>query len=219
MTRPFDIRLPLERAYQREAMLAVELLDPVTLERVAHGVTVTAVGLPGLPIVNGSGLFVWLRQSMADFRKLVVDPGTRPFAPLEIAAADVRTPLHTALLAPLASYPFTAGLTVIRATLVERRVPLGQRPEPVAGAAIRLEWLHEDGIAWVDAPARVRTGAAGEFTVVLRLGAGQVPTLDAQGRMTIRLFARRAAGGEQHQEFQLPLGRVADAIHAWDELV
>lgn len=55
MTRPFDVRLPPEQAYSREAMLAVELLDPVTLERISHGVKVTAVGLTSTPIANFSG--------------------------------------------------------------------------------------------------------------------------------------------------------------------
>lgn len=219
MARPFDIRLPPEQAYRREAMLAVELVDPVTLERVAQGVTVTAIGLAGLPIVNFGGLFVWLKQPDAGFRKLVVDPGMRPFAPVEVAAALVQRPLHTVELQPLANYPFTAGLTALRGSLVEHQVPLGGVPQPVAGATIRLEWLHEDGTTWVAAPARARTGASGEFTIVLRHAPSQVPALDAQGRMSVRLFAARAAGSEKHQEFQLPHGRVADAVHAWDELV
>jgi hypothetical protein len=45
-----------------------------------------------------------------------------------------------------------------------------------------------------------------------------VPTLDAQGMMTIRLFAKRAAGGEKHKELQLLQGRVTDATYAWDQL-
>jgi len=219
MTRPFDIRLPLEQAYRREAMLALELLDPVTLERVAQGVTVTAIGLAGPPIVNFGGLFVWLRQPVSAFQKLVIDPGTRPFAPMEIAASQVQRPLHTVELAPLAHYPFTPGITAIRGSLVERKVPAGGTPEPVAGAMIRLEWLHDDGIAWVPSPAIARTNAGGDFTSVLRHAPGQAPALDAQGRMTIRLFARRGAGGEKHQEIQLPHGRVLDARYAWNELV
>lgn len=219
MARPFDVRLPIEAAYRREAMLAVELLDPVTLERVAHGVTVTAIGLAGLPIVNFGGLFVWLKQPVSGFTKLLVDPGVRPFAPMEIAAAAVQRPLHTVELQPLAHYPFTPGVTAIRGSLFEHRVPPGTPPDPVGGAAIRLEWLHEDGSTWVASPARAQTDAHGDFTTILRHAPGHVPALDAQGRMTIRLFAGRASDGEKHQEFQLPHGRVADAIYVWDELV
>ena len=76
MSRPFDVRLPLEQAYLREAMLAVELLDPVTLERVSHGVKVTAVGLTSTPIVNFGGLFVWLKQPTTNFQKLIIEPGS-----------------------------------------------------------------------------------------------------------------------------------------------
>ncbi len=219
MARPFDVRLPLEQAYRREAMLAVELLDPVTLERVSQGVTVTAPGLAGAPIVNFGGLFVWLRQSTANFQKLVIDPGTRPFERMEIAAAQVQRPLHTVELKPLANYPFTPGITAIRGALYEKKVPTGQTPRPVPGATIRLAWLHEDNVTWISAPATAVTDAKGDFTSILRLAPVDVPALDAQGKMSIRLFAKRAAGGEKHQAFQLRPGRVADLACAWDELV
>lgn len=216
---PFDVRLPFERAYLREAMLAVELLDPVTLERVSQGITVTAAGLVGTPIVNFGGLFVWLRQSTAHFQKLVIAPGTWPYEPMEIPAAQVQRPLHTVELKVLANYPFTPGTTAIRGALYEKKVPAGQAPQPVAGAAVRLAWLHEDKLTWIAAPATAVTNARGEFTALLRLAPKDVPALDAQGKMSVRLFAKRAAGGEKHQQFQLPHGRVADAAYAWDELV
>jgi hypothetical protein len=219
MARPFDVRLPLERAWLREAMLAVELLDPVTLERVSQGVTVTADGLAGSPIVNFGGLFVWLRQSTVNFRKLVIEPGTRPFERMEIAAAQVQRPLHTVELTPLVNYPFTPGTTAIRGALYEKKLPLGQAPQPVPGAAIRLAWLHEDKLTWIPMPARAVTNAQGSFVSILRFAPKDVPALDAQGKMSVRLFAKRAAGGEKHQQFQLPHGRVADATYAWDELV
>jgi hypothetical protein len=219
MARPFDVRLPLEQAWRRQAMLALELLDPVTLERVSQGVTVTAPGLAGAPVVNAGGLFVWLRQSTANFQKLVIEPGTRPFERMEIAAALVERPLHTVELKPLANYPFTPGITAIRGALYEKKLPPGQAPQPVPGATIRLAWLHEDNITWVSAPATAVTDASGDFTAILRLAPVDVPAVDAQGKMSVRLFAKRAAGGEKHHMFQLPLGRVADATYAWDELV
>jgi hypothetical protein len=219
MARPFDVRLPLERAWLREAMLAVELLDPVSLERVSQGVKVTAAGLAGIPIVNVGGLFVWLKQSMAHFDKLVIEPGTRPFERMEIAAAQVARPLHTVELRPLVSYPFTPGLSAIRGALYETRPPLGQLPQPVPGAAIRLAWLHEDKLTWISAPATAMTDAQGSFAAILRLAPKDVPALDAAGKMSVRLFAKRAAGGEKHQQFQLAHGRVVDATYAWDELV
>src|ERR1043165_4088706 len=86
MARLFDVYLPLERAYTREAMLAVELLDAVTLARVQQGVEVTAKGLTGKPIVNHGGLFVWLKEDPTNFEKLLVEPGSRPLARGEIPA-------------------------------------------------------------------------------------------------------------------------------------
>jgi hypothetical protein len=218
MSRPFDVGLPLEQAYLRESMLAVELLDPVTLERVSQGVQVTAVGLTSTPIVNFGGLFVWLKQPTTNFQKLIIEPGTQPFERMEIAAAQVQRPLHTVELKPLANYPFTPGITAIRGSLYEKKVPLGERPEPIPGATIRLEWLHEDKVTWIPSPATAVTNAKGDFTSILRLAPVEVPALDAQGKMFIRLFAKRAAGGEKNNDYQLPPGRVVDATYAWDEL-
>lgn len=218
MSRPFDVRLPLEQAYLREAMLAVELLDAVSLERVSQGVQVTAEGLVGTPIVNFGGLFIWLKQPTTNFQKLIIEPGAQPFERVEIPAAQVQLPLHTVELKPLANYPFTPGMTAIRGSLYKKKVPVGTTPEPIPGATIRLEWLHEDNLTWIPSPATAVTNVNGDFTSILRLAPVEVPALDAQGEMSIRLFAKRAAGGEKHHEFQLPHGRVADETYAWDEL-
>lgn len=217
--RPFDVRLPLERAWVREAMFAVELLDPVTLARVARGVTVTAVGLAGAPIVNFGELFVWLKEPLANFRKLVIEPGTRPFERMEIAAAQVQRPLHTVELKPLANYPFAPGVTVIRGSLYEKDAGPGTKPSPIPGAAIRLAWLHEDNVTWLFSAATAVTNANGDFTAILRLAPDDVPAIDAARRISIRLFARRAGGGEKHYESHLPHGRVADRTYAWDQMV
>lgn len=218
MSRRFDVYLPLERAHSREAMLAVELLDAVTLERVSQGVEVTAKGLTGKPIVNHGGLFVWLKEDTAKFEKLLVEPGPQPFERVEIPAAQVNRPLHTVELKPLASYPFTPGITAIRGSLIESVPAPGVEPVAIPGATLRLEWLHEDGLTWKPSPATAVTDKAGDFTLILRLAPAEVPTLDAQGNMSIRLFAKRAAGGEKHKELQLLQGRVTDATYAWTEL-
>jgi hypothetical protein len=219
MARPFDVGLPLEQAHLREAMFALELLDPVTLERVSHGVKVTAVGLAGTPIVNFGGLFVWLRQSTINFEKLTIEPGTRPFERMEIPAAQVAQPLHRVELKPLANYPFTPGITAIRGALYETTVPLGATPAPIPGATIRLAWLHEDNVTWIASPATAVTNDKGVFTSILRLAPEDVTAQDAEGKISIRLFVMRAAGGEKQHEFQLPHGRVVDATYAWDQLV
>jgi len=218
MSRHFDVYLPLERAYSRDAMLAVELLDAVTLERVSQGVEVTAKGLTGKPIVNYGGLFVWLKEDATKFETLLVEPGRQPFERVEIPAAQVKRPLHTVELKPLASYPFSPGITAIRGSLIETVPAQGVAPVAIRGATIRLEWLHEDGVTWKPSPSTVVTDKAGDFTSILRLAPVDVPTLDAHGKMTIRLFAKRAAGGEKHKQFQLLQGRVTDATYAWDQL-
>lgn len=217
MSRHFDVYLPLERAYSREAMLAVELLDAVTLERVSQGVEVTAKGLTGKPILNYGGLFVWLKEDTTKFETLLIEPGPQPFERVEIPAAQVTRPLHTVELKPLASYPFFPGITAIRGSLTETVPAQGVAPVAIPGATIRLEWLHEDGVTWKSSPATVVTDKAGDFTLILRLAPVDVPTIDAHGTMTIRLFAKRAAGGEKHKEFQLLQGRVTDATYAWDQ--
>jgi len=230
MSRRFEVYLPLERAYSREAMLAVELLDSVTLERVTQGMQVTAKGLTGRPIINAGGLFVWLKEDATKFEKLIVEPDGGPFEGTEIPASQVNRPLHQLQLKPLASYPFSPGSTAIRASLHEKRVPLGTKPVPIAGATIGIEWLDDDGVTWHPWQAPAMTNEAGDFIATLRLARGQSPRadqpprsdqqprLDAQGRMTIRLTAKRATGPQKQKNFQLPQGRVTDETYAWDEL-
>jgi hypothetical protein len=219
MARSFEVLRPLERAYTREAQLAVELLDAVTLERISEGVVVTAHGLFGKPKLNGGGLFVWVNEDVTKLVKLAIEPRTVPFEGVEIPAAQVSRPLHRVELQPLASYPFAAGVTAIRGSLYENRPPPGATPEPIARATIRLEWLDDDGTTWRPWQAPALTNAAGDFTAILRLARPQVPKLDSQEKMTVRLFARRASGPQKQSTFQLPQGRVADETYAWDELL
>ncbi|MEO8186105.1 MAG: hypothetical protein ABI580_01925 [Burkholderiaceae bacterium] len=218
MSRRFEVGQPLERAYTRKAMLGIELLDAVTLERVAQGIEVTAKGLTGKPIVNESGLFVWLQEDVTKLERVIVEPRAAPFERVEIAAAQVTRPLHRVELMPRASYPFSPGITAIRGSLYEKRVPLGTAPAAIAGATIRLEWLDDDGATWHPWQAPSATGAAGDFASILRLSHAQVPKLDAQEKMNVRLFAKRAAGPQKQKTFQLLQGRVADEIFAWDDL-
>jgi len=230
MSRRFEVRLPLERAYTREAMLAVELLDSVTLERVTQGLKVTARGLAGKPVMNAGGLFVWHKEDVSKFEKLIIEPGDAPFEGVEIPEAQVNRPIHQVQLRPLAIYPFSPGITAIRGSLYEKRVPLGTRPVPIPGATIRVEWLDDDAVTWHPWQSLAVTNAAGAFVTILRLARGQSPRadqppradqqprLDAQGRITIRLTAKRSTGPQKQKNFQLPLGRVADETYAWAEL-
>jgi hypothetical protein len=195
-------------------------LERIRLERIprgtAQGMEVTAQGLTGKPVVNESGIFVWLEEDITKLEKVVVEPGALPFERVEIAAAQVARPLHRVQLMPLGSYPFSPGVTGIRGSLYETRVPLGTYPEAIA--------------TWRPWQAPAVTNKAGDFTSILRLARGQSPQadqppradqqprLDAKGMMTVRLFAKRAAGPQKQKSFQLLQGRVADEILAWDEL-
>jgi hypothetical protein len=222
MARPFDVYEPIERAWTRKGTLAVEVLDGVTLERLSRGVTVRAKGLRATPIVNHGGLFVWRGGSLAGFAGVVVDPGTLPFAGVELAQADVALPLHTVALQPLAQYTFAPGTSAIRGSLIETVPPPGVAPTPIANAAIRLEWLDDDGTTWHQPPQRFLTDARGEFAAFIPFLPADVPQLDAGGALTLTLIANRAPLGQPPNEksiqFAHPQGRVADATYAWDQL-
>jgi hypothetical protein len=220
----FVIRKPLERAYSRRALFALELLDGVTLARVSDGVTVVADGLSTRAVVNASGLFVWCGGDLAALRKISIDPGTLPFEACQVDRAAIRLPNEVTPieLSPRIDYAVPSGITGLRGTLVEdRAAPL----VPVPNVEIRLTWLDEDGITWHDAPTRSRTNASGDFVAILRVAAAEVPQVDASGAVTVRLHARRDAANERSSiNVKLMQGRVADPTtldtktFAWDEL-
>lgn len=232
MTRRFAVSLPLEIAYKREAMLAVELLDAVTLERVTRGVEVIAKGIAGKPVVNHGGLFVWVKQDATKFAGLSIDPFAAPFDPVELTAAQVSRPIHSVQLHPLPSYPFAPGITAIRGRLVESDSMPPQVPRvAIPGATIRFEWLDDDGITWHPWQAPRVTTKTGDFTAIVRLARGRLhpgsppappkpdePRLDAAGNLSIRVFAKGANGAQKQKIYPLPQGRVTDKTFAWDDL-
>ena len=223
MSRPFEVQL--EKAYARRVLFALELLDAVTLSRVSQGVKkVVALGLEGEPTVNSSGCFVWLDQDIGNLQKVTFDLGVLPYESIELAAADVKLPLTTIELQPRADYPFAAGTTGIRGTLIEERVIPPQVPVPVEDAEVGLRWLDDDDVTWHDAPTISRTNSDGDFVSILRLAPNEVPDLDADRKLTVRLRARRNANERTSSDLKLLQGRVADPstlsalTFAWDEL-
>lgn len=200
----------LERAYQRRVLFAVEVLDAVTLAPVVRGLRVVADGLRGKPIVNSRGMFVWLDEDLARLQKVAIDPGDLPYQPAEIPAAALTRPLTTIALAPRVDYPFSAGVTGLRGTLLETRVPLPQRGAPVAGAELWLRWLDDDGTTWHDAPTSARSRPSGDFVAFLRLAPADRPRLDATGAFTVRVHARRGADERRSTDLTLPRGSMAD---------
>jgi hypothetical protein len=228
MARPFELYEPLERAWSnkdgwtRKGVLAVEVLDAVTLQRISSGITVTAKGLRSAAIVNHGGLFTWRGTDLAGFAGVVVDPGLRPFTGVDLAAADVVLPLHTVALQPRANYAFAPGTTAIRGTLLETVPPQGVAPTPIINASIRLEWLDDGGTTWHAPPQRFITDADGEFVAFIPFVSVDQPQLAADGTLQLRLFAQRmgvlSLPVERSIAFAHPQGRTVDAIYAWDQM-
>ena len=213
MTHPLELA-PAETAYVRDALFGIELLDAVTLARVSQGVEVVAEGLQGKPFVNGSGVFVWLKDA-GRLQKITIDPGLLPYEKAELDPSQVEErKVTTVELQPRAGYVFAAGIAVIRGLLVEERV----RRVPVRDAAVHLRWLDHNG-AFHDAPAAPHTDDKGGFAAVLRLAAADTPDLDPNGALTVRLRVRRGAEERGSPDLKLPQGRVADFTFFWDELL
>lgn len=225
MARPFELHEPVERpwtrpdGWTRKGLLAIEVLDAVTLQRMHAGITVTAKGLRSAPVLNHGGLFVWRGVDLVGFAGVAIDPGMRPFTGVDLAAANVVLPLHTVALQPGPGYAFAPGTTAIRGSLIEATPAQGVAPTPIANASVRIEWLDDDGATWHAPPQRSRTDVRGEFAVFIPFVPADLPQLDAAGALTLRLFANRTpAGVEKRVEFAHPQGRTADATYAWDQL-
>jgi hypothetical protein len=227
VTRPFEVRQPPEQAYVRNVLFAIELLDSVTLERVSDGVKVVAEGLQGKPIVNSSGLFVWRQEDLGRLRKITIDPGLLPYDRVDLAPAQVKVPplTTTVELPPRVDYAFAAGITGLRGVLIEQRVP---SPAPVRDAEVHLRWLDDNG-DWHDAPGSHTNTTGGDFAAILRFSPADLPLLDNDGLVTVRLRVRRGTANERESaDLKLTQGRIADPstfaqgpnalIFAWDEL-
>jgi hypothetical protein len=225
MSRPFEIKLPVEEAYSRRSSFGIELLDAVTLSRVSYGVKVTAEGLQGRPVINGSGVFVWLQEDLTPLQRVSIDPGTLPYEKIELDPSDLKLPpnprpLTSVELPPRVDYLFAPGVTGLRGTLIEERVV---PPVPVPNAEIRLRWLDDDDVTWRDAPTTSHTNSTGDFVSILRFAPTEKPNLD-NGFVTVRLRVRRNGDERSSGDFKLLQGRVTDPstldplTFAWDEL-
>jgi hypothetical protein len=213
MSRPFPI-YPPETGYRRNVLFAVEVLDGVTLQRLRDGVTVTASGLTHHPQTNSSGFFVWLKEGPSAPQSISVDPGVLPFEEKQLPAAQVQIPLTSIELSPTCNYPFAAGMTGLCGSLIEQRVTAPDVAQPVNDASVWLLWLADDGVTWNRAPTVSHTNAHGDFAVMLRFTPTDVPNLDTNGHLTVRLRASRASTGTElgTGNFSLQQGRVADAL-------
>lgn len=207
-----------ELAYSRKVLFAAEVLDAVTLERITHGLEVSASGMLAKPAVNWSGMFVWLDDGTPrGAQQITVDPGLLPYAGATVAAPVPPQRLVQIALAPARGYQFQAGITALRLTLVED--DSGART-PVAGAELWLRWIGpgDSGTTWTDAPLRATTDAHGDATVLLRFAAEQEPGKNSAGKLRVQLWASRAGSIKSAGELALDEGRVTDraAPFAWN---
>jgi hypothetical protein len=218
MPRTFAVHLPLEVAYVRKVLFAVEILDAVTQEPVTLGLDVSAAGLAGKPIVNGSGFFVWLQEGNLRPTQIVVDTGTTPYESTTVPVPQAPARSMRIELAPRVGYAFGSGATGVRGTIIGRRT--GPRV-PAAGAEVWLRWIDDtaNGTTWVNAPVHSLANANGDFAAVVRLAPSQVPRTDASGPIRARLGARNRGTTRTSSEFLLPQGRVLERSEpfVWNE--
>lgn len=235
MNGPFEVYASKDEIAIRRVFFALELVDAVTLDRVSRGLKeVKAHGLDGKPIVNASGLFVWLEEDIERLEKISIDPGVLPYEATERSRAQLnlerdrtqgRWPVTTIELPPRSDYPFGPGITGLRGSLVQNRAFL----EPVPGAQVQLRWLDEDG-NWMAAPTTSTTTSkrinhkGGDFVAILRFAPSDHPMLDVEGKLTVCLRVTLDGAERNTPELAVPLGRVTrlsdpnQSVFAWDEL-
>jgi hypothetical protein len=240
MSAGFPLLSP-ETAYVRKVLFALEVLDGVTLTRISRGLEVNAIGLVGKPIVNASGLFVWLPEGNRVPQGIEIDPRGLPYMPASRPAAttvvpvpplpDLTPPFFTEQLAPRGDYAFPAGVMGLRARLVQARN--ANPPAPLAGASVWLRWVDDHQAAnvttWMDAPLRTTTDRNGDFVAVLRLAPSQLARPSDGTPVRARLRADNAGVVHESADFTLATGRITAAAFeqpplpaftrpfAWDE--
>jgi hypothetical protein len=164
----------------RVALVAIELIDPVTLLLVSEGIEIKAEGLTAKPIINLSGRFVWFVEGDHWPIQFSINPGHLPYES-DVVLAPAKPPkpgepkpdeirLLRITLRPTSVYPFSDGITVVRGQL--RRTE-DREPEAISGAEVWIRWLNfpigGNSEEWVNASTKARTNKFGEFLALLRL--------------------------------------------------
>jgi hypothetical protein len=187
----------------REVAVAVELLDPVTQQRVSQGLKVTLGGRADSPYISPTRRFVWLGNAAAPWPATIsVDPGKLPFAPIAnqpLAAAPANWP-HVdpearrirVTLTPTALYPYEEGVTAITGYLY-RKIPPNGTKQGISGAEVWFQWAA--GASWFPGtPPRVKTDARGEFGLFARIPQVTGQDLDVlRGLLKVRVFVKNGA--------------------------
>lgn len=223
LLRPFDI-------IERRVRFAVELIDPITLEIVHAGVTVTATGTKALPIVNLSGRFVWLEEQGALPDAINIDPGLLPYEPETIlnpepvdsraTSSEQDRRLTRVTLRPTTNYPFVDGVTSVRGCLKE-----GDPLKPIGSAEVWLRWLDASRVngGWKDSPTRSLSGRSGDFAAILQLSKRTNLSVLDDGRLSVHLAVRRGLETRRTKETipNIREGRAAELREplVWDTLL
>ncbi len=204
-------------------MLAVELVDPVSMTLVSKQVSLTASGLEGPARISFSGRFAWLREGNNWPSAFEFKPGLLPFdaqtipalaKPADLNSASEAERLLRVELRPTAAYPFADGVTVVRGSLRESAMA---NALPVAGAQIWLSWF--SGKKQIDGSNWALSNTAGDFACFLRLPVPARPNLDKNRQLVLSLVVKR---GNERRELALtvPDGRISDLPNAlaWSAL-
>lgn len=190
----------------RSALLALELVDPVSLELVSKGITLRAEGLERAPLQNLTGRFVWLREGERWPSSFTFEPGSLPFARQQVLAParpadlarDVGMRVVRVVLRPTPMYPFETGVTSLRGRLLA-----SANGAPMAGVRMQLAFRDEQSAEWLPrppqpivnaSPPELETDRNGEFALFLRSAPqpGVTPDLN-QGQLRVRVQATHAA--------------------------
>jgi hypothetical protein len=165
----------LDAPLNRKVLMAVELIDPISLALVSSGVSVSAQGLKRKPLINLSGRFVWLEEDAAWPTQITVNSTDGRFAnqtvpappkPPDLDEATAAERLARVTLSPSAAYEFGSGITAVRGCL---RKDGTKNSPPVPGMRVQLAWLNEDTHAWVQqSSGAVLTDVDGEFATWAR---------------------------------------------------
>ena len=203
---------------RRDVLLAVELVDPVTMTPVSKAVRLTAVGLDGAPLVNWGGRFVWLAEGDGWPDGFEFDPGQAPYEadffvapapPADLPHLSAAERLLRFTLCPTVAYPFGDGLSVVRGRLHESAA---SNAAPIAGARVWLRWTDAGTRPRpVDAPHIARTSGHGEFAAFLRLPPLARPLIKQD--MLIAQILVEHDGATRQSDLELPDGRLLD-LHA-----
>jgi hypothetical protein len=224
----FEYSAQLETAWQRRVRLVVEVVDAVSGELIRDGIKVIVKEFRAAPIVNASGRFVWLVEPGIVPTEVTVDPQRLPYLPATVAVGAPPPPPPPVVpqynvvrieLAPTSAYPFDAGTTGLRGTLIRNDAEFP--PVPLQSDEVWLQWM-DDALpppGWTSALVRGKTDAAGDFAAIVRLASNQTARTDSQGRMHVRIAATHAGVTQFSPQLQIRPGYVADVQQsfAWNQ--